>query len=100
MKHGCQLLREGARHSWCHNPSLNKRSAVPRHNDIDEDLARKICRDSESLGSVEPLPQTAADRGQRRVATLRFRQQSGVARPLPLSIALGGMLATLSEAIT
>jgi mRNA interferase HicA len=43
--HGCQLLREGARHSWWHNPGLNKRSAVPRHNDIDEDLARKICRD-------------------------------------------------------
>jgi mRNA interferase HicA len=43
--HGCQLLREGGRHSWWHNPTLNKRSAVPRHNDIDEDLARKICRD-------------------------------------------------------
>jgi len=43
--HGCQLLREGSRHSWWHNPTLNKRSAVPRHNDIDEDLARKICRD-------------------------------------------------------
>jgi mRNA interferase HicA len=43
--HGCRLLREGARHSWWNNPSLNKRSAVPRHTDIDEDLARKICRD-------------------------------------------------------
>jgi mRNA interferase HicA len=43
--HGCRLLREGARHSWWHNPSLNKRSGVPRHTDIDEDLARKICRD-------------------------------------------------------
>ncbi len=42
---GCQLLREGARHSWWYNPTLNKRSAVPRHTDIDEDLARKICRD-------------------------------------------------------
>lgn len=43
--HGCRLLREGSRHSWWHNPAQNKRSAVPRHTDIDEDLARKICRD-------------------------------------------------------
>lgn len=42
---GCELLREGGRHSWWHNPSLNKRSAVPRHNEIDDDLARKICKD-------------------------------------------------------
>lgn len=42
---GCGLLREGARHSWWHNPGQNKRSAVPRHNEIDDDLARKICRD-------------------------------------------------------
>lgn len=43
--HGCELLREGGRHSWWHNPSLIKRSAVPRHNEIDDDLARKICKD-------------------------------------------------------
>jgi mRNA interferase HicA len=43
--HGCRLLREGARHLWWHNPTLNKRSAVPRHNDIDDDLAGKMCRD-------------------------------------------------------
>jgi mRNA interferase HicA len=43
--HGCALLREGGRHSWRHNPSLNKRSSVPRHNEIDDDLARKICKD-------------------------------------------------------
>jgi mRNA interferase HicA len=44
-RHGCRLLREGGRHSWWHNPAQNKRSAVPRHNEIDDDLARKICRD-------------------------------------------------------
>jgi mRNA interferase HicA len=44
-RHGCQLLREGGRHSWWHNPMQNKRSAVPRHKEIDDDLARKICRD-------------------------------------------------------
>jgi mRNA interferase HicA len=42
---GCTLLREGKRHSWWHNPALNKRSAVPRHNEIDDDLAQKICKD-------------------------------------------------------
>lgn len=42
---GCALLREGGRHSWWHNPTQNKRSAVPRHNEIDDDLTRKICKD-------------------------------------------------------
>jgi mRNA interferase HicA len=42
---GCSLLREGARHSWWHNPALDKRSSVPRHVEIDNHLVRKICRD-------------------------------------------------------
>ena len=42
---GCELLREGGRHSWWHNSNLNKRSSVPRHNEIDNDLARKLCKD-------------------------------------------------------
>jgi len=42
---GCELLREGARHSWWHNPTLNRRSAVPRHTEIDDILAKKICKD-------------------------------------------------------
>lgn len=44
-RHGCVLLREGGRHSWWHNPERNKRSAVPRHREVDDDLARKICKD-------------------------------------------------------
>jgi mRNA interferase HicA len=43
--HGCAQLREGARHSWWHNPALNKRSAVPRHTEIADILAKKICKD-------------------------------------------------------
>ncbi|MCS6940405.1 MAG: type II toxin-antitoxin system HicA family toxin [Roseiflexus sp.] len=43
--HGCELLREGSRHSWWHNPALNKRSAVPRHSEINDTLAKKICKD-------------------------------------------------------
>ncbi len=49
--HGCEQLREGGRHSWWHNPSSNKRSAIPRHREISDILARKICKD---LG-VEPV---------------------------------------------
>ena len=43
--HGCELLREGARHSWWHNAVLNTRSAIPRHNEVLDNLARKICKD-------------------------------------------------------
>jgi mRNA interferase HicA len=50
-QHGCELLREGAKHSWWHNPANNRRSSVPRHNEIGDYLARKICRD---LDIAEP----------------------------------------------
>ena len=42
---GCEILREGRNHSWWHNPILNKRSAIPRHNYIRDILAIKICKD-------------------------------------------------------
>ena len=42
---GCELLREGGNHSWWRNPSQNRHSAVPRHNEISDDLAKKICKD-------------------------------------------------------
>jgi len=48
---GCRLVREGANHSWWENPALNRRSAVPRHTEVNHFLARKICRD---LGIKEP----------------------------------------------
>lgn len=41
----CELLREGGRHSWWHNPEQNKRSAIPRHAEIKDILANKICKD-------------------------------------------------------
>jgi predicted RNA binding protein YcfA (HicA-like mRNA interferase family) len=43
--HGCRMVREGANHSVFVNPTTRKISTVPRHRDIDEFLARKICRD-------------------------------------------------------
>ncbi len=48
---GCDLLREGGNHSWWHNPAQNTRSAIPRHSEIKDLLAKKICKD---LG-VNPL---------------------------------------------
>jgi len=48
--HGCRLLREGGRHSVYYNPENNQTSAIPRHREINQFLARKICRD---LGVAE-----------------------------------------------
>lgn len=48
---GCRLLREGANHSVYLNPAAKRTSTVPRHREINEYLARKICRD---LGIAEP----------------------------------------------
>jgi mRNA interferase HicA len=42
---GCEFVREGARHSWWKNPILNKYSSVPRHTEISDQLAKKICKD-------------------------------------------------------
>jgi mRNA interferase HicA len=50
-ENGCLMLREGARHSWWYNQAQNKRSAIPRHTEIRDILAQKICKD---LG-VPPL---------------------------------------------
>ena len=47
----CELLREGARHSWWQHTITGKRSAIPRHSEVNNHLARKICRD---LGVAEP----------------------------------------------
>jgi mRNA interferase HicA len=43
--HGCYLKREGRSHSlWC-NPANGAVEAVPRHTEIPDVLARKICRE-------------------------------------------------------
>jgi predicted RNA binding protein YcfA (HicA-like mRNA interferase family) len=49
--HGCELLREGSRHSVYLNRIARKASTVPRHREINEHLARRICRD---LGVPHP----------------------------------------------
>jgi mRNA interferase HicA len=42
---GCIFIREGGRHSWWLNPDQNLRSSIPRHKEIHDQLARKICKD-------------------------------------------------------
>jgi predicted RNA binding protein YcfA (HicA-like mRNA interferase family) len=42
-EHGAFLLREGRRHSVFQKSTL--RTMVPRHTEIVDELARKICKD-------------------------------------------------------
>jgi mRNA interferase HicA len=44
-RHGCELLREGGNHSIYVNRAAGKSSSVPRHSEINDDLAKKICKD-------------------------------------------------------
>jgi mRNA interferase HicA len=44
-KNGCEFLREGGNHTIYVNRAAQKVSAIPRHKEVNEYLARKICRD-------------------------------------------------------
>lgn len=44
-QHGCEFLREGGGHTVYINRIAKKASTIPRHNEINQDLARKICKD-------------------------------------------------------
>jgi len=50
-KYGCFLKREGRKHSLWTNPKTGAIEAVPRHTEIADQLARKICR---NLSVPEP----------------------------------------------
>jgi len=50
-KTGCVFVREGANHSVFFNPATKRISTVPRHNEIHNFLAKKICQD---LGIESP----------------------------------------------
>lgn len=47
----CELLREGGRHSIWVNILNNKKTSIPRHKEIDNHLAKEICKQLEI-----PLP--------------------------------------------
>jgi mRNA interferase HicA len=44
-RHGCQLLREGDHHTIYVNRKSRCSTAIPRHREINEFLAKKICAD-------------------------------------------------------
>jgi predicted RNA binding protein YcfA (HicA-like mRNA interferase family) len=50
-RHGCVFVREGGNHTIYKNPANGSFSSVPRHREIKESLARKICDD---LGVPRP----------------------------------------------
>ncbi len=41
---GCELYGEGSKHSKYRNPATRTRTTVPRHAEIDNVLARDICK--------------------------------------------------------
>jgi len=49
--HGCEILREGGRHTVYVNPANGRKAAVPRHKEIKTPTAREIAK---ALGI--PLP--------------------------------------------
>jgi mRNA interferase HicA len=42
---GCVLIRHGARHDLYQNSNSGKKQPVPRHDDIDESLAKHILKE-------------------------------------------------------
>lgn len=45
LKEGCVFVREGAKHSVFFNAFTKRISTVPRHKEVNNNLAKKICRD-------------------------------------------------------
>ena len=46
-KNGCEFLLEGKKHTVFVNRIKKKSSTVPRYNEINDFLAKKICKDLE-----------------------------------------------------
>lgn len=42
---GCVLVRHGSRHDLFMNPKTGRKQPVPRHSDIDENLAKHIIKE-------------------------------------------------------
>lgn len=43
-KQGCILIRHGAKHDWYQNPNTKISQAIPRHREINENLAKQIIK--------------------------------------------------------
>ncbi len=46
-RHGCRFVREGGEHPIWENAANGRRTSVPRHREIVEFTARRICRQLE-----------------------------------------------------
>ena len=78
---GCWLLREGGRHSVFFNPETRRTSIVPRHREVDDFLARKICRD---LGIPKPPRTRRPERCLWAIGVYRTVYRIGIASlPIP-----------------
>jgi len=44
-QHGCEFLREGCEHTVYVNRTARRSSSIPRHREVNDFLARKICDD-------------------------------------------------------
>lgn len=42
---GCFLVRHGARHDLYRNPKTGKKQPVPRHDEIDDNLAKHVIKE-------------------------------------------------------
>ena len=45
--HGCRFVREGGEHSIWENPASGRRTSVPRHREIPDYTAHRICKQLE-----------------------------------------------------
>jgi mRNA interferase HicA len=43
--HGCEFFREGGKHTVYVNRTVGKVTTIPRHREINEHLAQRICKD-------------------------------------------------------
>ncbi len=43
-KLGCILTRHGSKHDWYTNPSTKRSQPIPRHTEINENLAKSILK--------------------------------------------------------
>jgi predicted RNA binding protein YcfA (HicA-like mRNA interferase family) len=50
-RHGCVFVQEGGKHTIYINPAIQEMAAVPRHREIKEGTAAKICKE---LGIPKP----------------------------------------------
>jgi len=41
---GCVFVRHGANHDWYQNPQTGKSQPIPRHKEIEENLAKRIIK--------------------------------------------------------